>query len=214
MRLLIVSDRPVISRIVADLCRRDMDVDVQEAPDARACRDAVETWHPDVAFVDLAVPERELRRLCAELAEQDVRTVVLSAEADEALRMLESGVAGISLTTDGLEGLLRALDTVAGGNTHLPPSLLGGVLRGLIERQREQVASPTRAVDRLSHREREVLALLGEGCDQRGIARRLDISPQTAKTHIRHVLHKLGARSRLEAVALAADLEHSARDGS
>lgn len=206
MRVLVASDRPVVREIVTALCREGLDVDVEESSDARSCRMVVETWHPDIAFLDLGLPEREIRRLCGELSAAEVRSVVLAAEADEALRMLEAGATGISWASDGLEGVIRTLDTVAGGHSHVSSALLGGVLKGLIERQREDAVA-TRAVDRLSIREREVLALLGEGCDQRDIARHLAISPQTAKTHIRHVLHKLGVRSRVEAAALAAELE-------
>jgi DNA-binding NarL/FixJ family response regulator len=213
MRVLVASDRPLIGDVVTELFRDGCGLDVRQSPDAQSCRELVEAWRPHVVFLDLGVPEREVRRLCAELNDASVRSIVVSAEADEALRMLEAGATGISWAADGLEGARQTLDTVRGGHTHVPPALLGGVLRGLIGRQREH-AAVTHAVDRLSAREREVLALLGEGCDQRDIARRLDISPQTAKTHIRHVLHKLGVRSRLEAATLAAELETANGSGS
>jgi DNA-binding NarL/FixJ family response regulator len=205
VKVLVAADRPVIRDFVEARIREGMAAEVKVSSDARSCREMVASWGPEIALLDLGLPEREVRRLCSDLSATHVQPIVMVAEADEALRMLEAGAVGVSSASDGVHGLLRTLDTVAGGHTHVPSALLGGLLHGLIERQRDE-QDAVRAVDRLSAREREVLMLLGEGCDQRDIARRLEISPQTAKTHIRHLLHKLGVRSRAEAAALAAEL--------
>ena len=205
MKVMVATDRPAIGEFVAARIRDGLQADVHVSPDGLSCRAALDSWRPEIAVIDLGLPEREVRTLCVDLVDALVRPVVMVAEPEEALRMLEAGATGVSCACDGVDGLLRTLVTVAGGHTHVPSSLLAGVLHGLIRRHREQDDS-VRAIDRLSVREREVLMLLGEGHDQRAIASRLAISPQTAKTHIRHLSHKLGVRSRLEAAALAAAL--------
>jgi DNA-binding NarL/FixJ family response regulator len=78
--------------------------------------------------------------------------------------------------------------------------MLGPLLTHLIRRHREEEEARRRLRD-LTRREREVLALLAEGTDNDAIAQRLVISPETARTHVQNVLHKLGVHSRLEAAA-------------
>ena len=79
--------------------------------------------------------------------------------------------------------------------------MLGPLLRHLIERRREAASAADQLVQ-LTPREREVLALLADGLDQRAIGAALFISPETARTHIQRLLRKLGVHSRAEAVDL------------
>lgn len=206
MRVLVASDRPVVSTAVAEAVREHLPSTVQEQlGGVPECMRAVRLSSPDLAVVDVRLPAAERRRLCAHLKESGTRTIHLIDFSDEALGMLEAGADGVVMCSDGLAGVVTAVDTVVAGHTHVPSALLGPVLQGLIERRREQRNSAA-GIDRLSTREREVLTLLGEGLDQTGIARRLAISPQTAKTHIRHVMTKLGVRSRIAAAAMATEL--------
>jgi DNA-binding NarL/FixJ family response regulator len=81
-------------------------------------------------------------------------------------------------------------------------------LAALLGRRREQAlrqAERTRRLDSLTPRERQILTLMAEGLDNRDIARRLGVSYATVRSHVRHLLSKLGARSKLEAVVKAAD---------
>ena len=207
MRILVASDRPVVSNAVAEALRSHTASTVREQLGGVAeCMKAVRYTAPDLAVVDIRLPAAERRRLCAHLKASGILTVLLIDFPEEALGVLEAGVDGVVMCSDGLAGVLTAVDMVAAGHTHVPSALVGPLLQHLIERRRGQGGSV--GVDRLSTRERQVLSLLGEGLDQAAIARRLGISPQTAKTHIRHVMTKLGVRSRIAAAAIASDLGH------
>lgn len=210
MRTLVVADRPAVRGFLMATVHRTLDpVQTTAVADMEAARSVVASWRPEVAVVDLGVVESELWQFCSDLNDQGVRTVIAAASRDEALRLLQAGALGITSPGEGADGLARTLRAVAHGDAHVPSPLLSGVLDGLIRRSstpRRHADQPPGQAHRLSTREREVLALLGEGLGTVEIARRLHISPETAKTHIRHLLHKLGVRSRVEAAAVAADL--------
>lgn len=207
MRVLVAADRPPVRDGVAlSIAARFPDADIDTAANTPECARLLEREVPDVALIDSDLPPAGAMPLCTRLHGMQVRTlVVVVGGADEALELLESGVAGVISGSEGLAGMVDAVQTVMDGHTHVPSALLGGVLQGLITRNRRQENAHDR-VQRLSRREQEVLALLAGGRDPVSIARSLAISPHTAKTHIRHVMSKLEVSSRIEAAALAADL--------
>jgi DNA-binding NarL/FixJ family response regulator len=123
----------------------------------------------------------------------------------EILSALESGALGTVARQDRLEDVMRNIRAALRGEACVPRRMLGGVLGALIARRRETDEVQGR-YERLSRREREVLALLAEGRDHTQIASTLVISPQTARTHIQNILEKLEVHSRVEAAGLA--LEH------
>lgn len=210
MRALVVADRPAVRGFLVATVRRTLDsVETTAVADMEAALSVATSWKPEVAVVDVGAAESELRQLCTDLNAQGVRTVIAAASMEEALRLLQAGALGITSPGEGAEGLSLTLRAVARGDTHVPSPLLSTVLEDLVRRPprpRRPSDQPSGPVHRLSRREREVLTLLGEGMGTVEIARRLHISPETAKTHIRHLLHKLGVRSRVEAAAVAADL--------
>lgn len=210
MRALVVADRPAVRGFLVATVRRTLDsVETTAVADMEAALSVATSWKPEVAVVDVGAAESELRQLCTDLNAQGVRTVIAAASMEEALRLLQAGALGITSPGEGAEGLALTLRAVARGDTHVPSPLLSTVLEDLVRRPprpRRPSDQPSGPVHRLSRREREVLTLLGEGMGTVEIARRLHISPETAKTHIRHLLHKLGVRSRVEAAAVAADL--------
>lgn len=128
------------------------------------------------------------------------------APAAAVLDRLESGAAGVVPLDGDLDEAVGMLQAGLDGRVAVPDRLFGGLLGVLVVRRRHASVASSR-LDRLTAREREVLDLLVEGADQRGIAAALVISPQTARTHIAHVLAKLEVHSRHEAVALAVRLE-------
>jgi DNA-binding NarL/FixJ family response regulator len=143
--------------------------------------------------------------LCSrlQLLDPPPRTLVLADREDEGalLEAIEAGVDGYAIGAIGDAHTLDAIRALQRGESVIPPTMLGSLLRGLIERRREA----TRAADqlvRLTPREREVLALLVEGLDQEGISSALFISPDTTRTHVQRLVRKLGVHSRAEAIAL------------
>ncbi|MGH9177608.1 MAG: LuxR C-terminal-related transcriptional regulator [Acidimicrobiales bacterium] len=162
---------------------------------------------PDVVVLSLGVQETGGLVACGQLrdAELPVRVLVLAETADRSVlvRAMEAGADGFVSRDARLEDIVGAVRAVGRGEASIPSRMLGGLLQELVLRRRQQDAVVER-FSRLSRREREVLALLGEGCDSAQIAAALVISPQTARTHVQNVLSKLGAHSRVEAVDLVA----------
>ena len=177
--------------------------DVLCANSRERCLEIASEDRPQVTVIDVDLAPGEELALCEAVAQQGLRVVVVTrSDAVNHLALLEVGVRGIVLASDGLDDLMRAVRTVLDGNSYVPPHLLGTVLHELIveRRTREAAVDPMAS---LTPREREVLGLLGIGADHREIAARLVISPHTAKTHIHRLLGKLEVRSRVEAAALA-----------
>jgi DNA-binding NarL/FixJ family response regulator len=113
---------------------------------------------------------------------------------------MEAGADGFMTKGRPLAELIDATGAVHRGETLVPPRMLGALLQRLIRRRRDQDAA-VRRVGRLTPRERQVLALLAEGANNDGIAQSLVISPETARTHVQHVLSKLEMHSRLAVAA-------------
>ena len=201
MRILVAHHSALVLEGLATALRDGLaDVEVS----ATTHLDELRAWNSEqpeaLVVLDVAL-DAQVVRLCEGLGRRGTPVVVLThwQETDH-LALLEAGVQGVVTASDGLDGLLSAARTVLHGNMFVPAHLLGSVLHDLIVRGRERADS---GVDRLSPREREVLALLGIGADHHEIAERLFISPHTAKTHITRLIAKLGVRSRIEAAALA-----------
>jgi DNA-binding NarL/FixJ family response regulator len=116
---------------------------------------------------------------------------------------LEAGAAGYMSRSSALSDLIDAARSLHRGEAVVPGPLLRSVLGRLVRRRRERDVALRLLADQ-TPREREVLALLASGADNDGIALRLVISPETARTHIQRVLGKLGVHSRIEAASFVA----------
>lgn len=202
MTALVGHPSPSVLTGMAGALRAGLGVDVLQASSAARCAELLELGVVTLAVLDVDLcPGGELE-LCRRTSRHGVPVLMISrAKAPNHLALLEHGANGIVVSDDGIDGLLTAARTVLDGYSYLPPHLLGTVLHDLIEKHRAQDAA-SNVIESLSPREREVLDLLGEGADTREIARRLVISPHTAKTHVTRVLGKLKVRSRSEAAAL------------
>ena len=180
---------------------------VGEAATVTAGKRAMEPCAPDVVLVStnlhgfaaLAESREAAGRTSAKL-------VGVSDRPDQwALRsVVEAGMHGYVTKDMELRLLVKAVCQVLSGEAFVPPGMLAALLRGLIDRNREADRALQRFM-RLTRREKEVLELLVEGCDHDAVADILGISPQTARTHVQNVITKLGAHSRLEAVAMAVE---------
>jgi DNA-binding NarL/FixJ family response regulator len=161
----------------------------------------------DVVIVDVA-PSRAARlRACSDLKARDAAQRVLAFDdrPDPAtLRAaFDAGADGYLSQRDDLARIAVAVRTVAAGGAWIPIALLPSLLvTGGRDHGPHRIPS---RLARLSPRERDVLSMLAAGATQADIAQRLYISPHTVRTHVRNLLRKTGARSRVEAVALALD---------
>jgi len=124
----------------------------------------------------------------------DTAIVVYTAYGDLAIlsEALDAGVRGFVLKEAPLADLVRALERVVRGEAYIDPVLAGALVNG----RADQVAS-------LTQREREVLRMLADGHSNEEIGKRLHISPETVRTHVRKAMAKLDADTRTQAVAIA-----------
>lgn len=167
----------------------------------------------DVLVLDGDLPGEAANRLCREVSGRDTRTRVImltsspapSAAPARIVRAIRAGAAGWVRKDESLEHLLSVIRGVACGETWLPASETGNVLRLLLSTQ-DRRRQNERLLATLTTREREVLACLAEGAGQRDVvAEQLRLSVNTVRTHMQNLMAKLGVHSALEAVALIWD---------
>lgn len=210
MRTLVAANWPLVARGVAvALAESHPDWPVRFARSAQECLSTVDSWSPDLVLVDVDLPRAVSLSLLRDLARRPTRTVLVADETDRAVAALEHGVQAVVAEEEGLAGLLTAVDSVHRGRAYISSVMLREVIDRLVAdaATHRQRPAPEQGLERLSERERAVLGLLRAGLDRNAIAEELGIAPQTAKTHLRHVLQKLGVHSRQEAAAIAADHE-------
>jgi DNA-binding NarL/FixJ family response regulator len=178
----------------------DLEV-VGEAGDGAEAVEVAARLRPDVVLMDLVMPVLDgvgaMRALRERLPE--TRVIALTSFTDEAtlLPALQAGAAGYLLKNVQPAELHRAIVAAHAGEALLDP--------GVAARLLEAIAQPAAlaAPERLTPREREVLGLLGRGLSNKRIARELGVAEKTVKTHVGHVLAKLGVTDRTQAALLA-----------
>lgn len=163
----------------------------------------------DVIVVDGDLPDGAANRLCAEASDRaGVSRIVTLSSSSEPKRIVDAiraGAAAWVRKDQSLQDLLRVIRGVARGETWLPPSETGKVLRLLLQEQ-DRRREYGRLVASLTPRERAVLSCLAEGTGHRdAIAKQMHLSINTVRTHQQNIMAKLGVHSALEAVALTRD---------
>jgi DNA-binding NarL/FixJ family response regulator len=208
VRVLVVDDQELVRTGLRGILRARFGFEiVGELSSGDGVVDAVAALAPDVVVMDVRMPHVDgvtaTRRL-REVADRPPVLVLTTFDDEEILAgALRAGAAGFLLKGVPAEDLQRAVRAVAAGDSWLDPSVTGRVLSSY--RDRTAPALPGAEVDALTPREREVLALIGEGLSNTEIARRLGLGEGTVKTHVGHVFAKLDLRDRAAAVVFAFD---------
>jgi DNA-binding NarL/FixJ family response regulator len=208
IRVLLADDQALVRAGFRSLLDAQSDIEViGEAGDgAEAVRLAAEL-SPDVVLMDIRMPGMDglaaTRQIAADERLAGVRVVILTTFGlDEyVFEAIRSGASGFLVKDTEPEELVQAVRVVAAGDALLSPSVTRRLIAEFAARAKEpQVVG---GLDELTDREREVLALVGEGLSNRDIAERLVVSPATAKTHVSRAMGKLGARDRAQLVVIA-----------
>lgn len=197
--MVLVEDHDMVAEAIGLVLGQADDIEVLALSRSIATAVAdVSRLQPDVVLLDRRLPDGDGIAAIGRLVALGARVLVLTGEASAAVaaRVAEAGGAGLMLKSSGLDELQAAVRRVANGEVVFEPGLLPGVLDRLTGR----IPATGSA---LTGREQETLALLAEGAGPAEIGSRLGVAYNTARNHVQRVLDKLGARSQLEAVAIA-----------
>ncbi|AHH96584.1 response regulator transcription factor [Kutzneria viridogrisea] len=202
----LVDDHEIVRRGLADLLEDESDLEVVgEAASVAEALARVPAARPDVAVLDVRLPDGNGVELCRELRSRDPGLhclMLTSFSDDEALfDAIMAGAAGFVLKQVLGHDLLAAVRTVAAGQSLLDARTTSALL-GRLRREREH----TDPLRELSEQERAVLDLVGEGLTNRQIAERMFLAEKTVKNYVSHMLAKLGMQRRTQAAVLATEL--------
>jgi two-component system, NarL family, response regulator LiaR len=200
IRVLVVDDHAVVREGLRAFL--DLQDGIEVAGDAADGREAValaERLRPDVVLMDLVMPELDgvgAMRLLRERVPA-TRVIVLTSflDDDKLMPALRAGAAGYLLKNAAPQEVARAVRVAHAGETLLDPAVAARLV--------ESLTGEREPLDRLTPREREVLELVGRGFPNKRIAQELRLSEKTVKTHVGHVLAKLGVTDRTQAAVVA-----------
>jgi len=207
IRILLVDDHPVLRSGLDALLALEPDMEVVgQASTGEEGIEKTRLLRPDVVVMDLAMPGiggLEATRKIGELG-LGARVLVLTSQAEEEflLPVLEAGGSGYVRKTSADEDLIRAIQTVSRDEVFLYPNATKLLLRQYKLAEQKGEAGP---LEKLSEREREVLALTAEGYSSGEIGKKLYLSPKTVDTYRARLMQKLGLSHRSELVRLALD---------
>ncbi|MFJ3278966.1 response regulator transcription factor [Streptomyces halstedii] len=211
IRVLVTDDEPLIRAGIRMILSSAKDIEVvAEAGNGREAVEVARTRHIDVALLDIQMPVMDGLTALAELGRVAPRVQVLIlttfGERQNVLRALSGGSAGFVLKDSAPAELLRAVRAAAAGEAYLSPGATRHVVDSLASGGMAQRGERARRrLEKLTDREREVLALLGEGLSNADAGRRIHMSEATVKTYVSRILAKLECENRVQAALLARD---------
>lgn len=202
IRVLVVDDHEVVRGGLRAFLELQDGIEVAgEAADGEQAIEAVARIRPDVVLMDLVMPRTDGIEALRVLRERspDTRVIVLTSflDDDKLLPALRSGAAGYLLKNAQPNEIARAVRAAYAGEAVLDPVVAARLVEAL------EAGGADEPLDRLTPREREVLVLIGRGFPNKRIAQELRVSEKTVKTHVGHVLGKLGVVDRTQAAILA-----------
>jgi DNA-binding NarL/FixJ family response regulator len=202
----VVDDQELFRRGLTMLLGVEDDIEVVgEAGDGVAATELAASAVPDVILMDVRMPKRSGIEACVAIKDvaPTARIIMLTVSDEEAdlYDAVKNGASGYLLKDSSIDEVAQAIRVVADGQSLISPSMAIKLLdefKQMSRSDRQQVPSP-----RLTDRELEVLKLVAQGLNNREIAKRLFISENTVKNHVRNILEKLQLHSRMEAVMYA-----------
>ncbi|MGP3923926.1 response regulator [Streptomyces sp. 8N616] len=205
-KVFLLDDHEVVRRGVRDLLDDEPDITViGEAGTVAHALVRIQALRPDVAILDVRLPDGDGVSVCRELRSRmpELACLMLTSFDDEEalLDAIMAGAAGYVLKQIQGSDLITAVRTVASGKSMLDPSATAKVLARLRGADEEEPAPAE--MPQLTEREREILGLIGEGLTNREIGLRLHLAEKTVKNHVSRLLAKLGVERRVQAAVIA-----------
>ncbi|MFE7978904.1 response regulator [Streptomyces shenzhenensis] len=214
IRVFLLDDHEVVRRGVHDLLDDEPDITVVgEAANVEQALVRVPALRPQVAVLDVRLPDGDGVTVCRELRSRmpELACLMLTSFDDEEalLDSIMAGASGYVLKQIQGSDLVSAVRTVARGQSLLDPSATARLMARL--RQGQEPEPEPEALPGLTEREREILALIGEGLTNRQIGQRLYLAEKTVKNHISRLLAKLGVERRIQAAVIATQAQDRTR---
>lgn len=203
IRVVLADDHPVVLAGIKALIQTAPEMElVGEATDGRSALALIKSAAPDVAVIDVSMPEINGVELAKRVSDEavGVKILVLTVHEDRAYtqQLLSAGARGYLLKRSAADELVRAIRAVFSGGVYVDPAIAAKVLNSSI------ADSPTAAGVGLSEREEEVLKLAAQGFTNKEAAARLDLSIKTVETYKARAGEKLGLRTRADIVRYGA----------
>ncbi|MEH6378398.1 response regulator transcription factor [Streptomyces sp. KLMMK] len=208
VKVLVADDEAMIRAGVCAILSADPGIEVvAEAADGHEAVEAARAHRPDVALLDIRMPRLDGLAACEEIRRSVPGTAVaiLTTFSEDAYvsRALGGGATGFLLKSGDPYELMAGVRAVADGGAYLSPKVALHVIAELGGERLTRAAAARARIAGLTAREREVLALLGEGLSNAGIGRRLHLVEGTVKGYVSAVLDRLGAGNRVQAAIVA-----------
>jgi two-component system nitrate/nitrite response regulator NarL len=216
IRVLLVDDHALFRSGIKALLSRQVGFEVVgEAGDGLEGVKRAAALRPDVVLLDLhmpGIPGREAVKLLADEVPQ-ARVVILtvSEDAEDLLESLQAGAHGYLLKNIDTEFLVQSIRRAAAGDSPVSEEMTGKLVQG-VKARAGATELGTRETERLTPREREILARVADGASNKEIGRDLDLAESTVKIHVRHILRKLNLASRVQAAVYAVEQGINSRE--
>ena len=208
IRVVLADDEAMIRVGVRSILTTDPEIEVvAEAADGHEAIELVRARRPDIVLLDIRMPRLDGLPAVPELraAAPDVAIIMLTTfgEDEYVARALAAGAAGFLLKAADPRELIIGVRAVADGAAYLSPRIAQKVITRLSEGRFARAEAARRQVEMLTPREREVLALVGQGMSNQAIGRELFLSEGTVKSHVSAILLRLGLANRVQAAIVA-----------
>jgi two-component system nitrate/nitrite response regulator NarL len=215
IRVLLVDDHTLFRSGIRSLLARQPGFEVVgEAGDGLEGVKRAKSLQPDVVLLDLHMRGTSgleaVRLIVEEVPGTQVLMLTVSEDAEDLLEALRGGASGYLLKNIETEALVDAIRRAADGESVISPQMTGKLVQGV--RRPVPEARPPAEKERLSPREREIMAFLARGESNKEIARALDLAESTVKIHVQGILRKLGLSSRVQAAVYAVEHGLAGRD--
>ena len=195
IRVLIADDHSIVRQGLVTIINRDPEMTViAQAENGQQAIDLFREHQPDVTLMDLRMPEvggvEAISAICAEFKQARIAVLTTYDGDEDIYRGLQAGAQGYLLKDSKLGELLNAIRAIHNGQKYIPPEVGAKLL--------QRISNPE-----LSERELEVLRLMAQGMGNQEIGTALSIGESTVKSHVNHILSKLGVSDRTQAVITA-----------